>query len=204
VTSDHNVPLEDILEAAEAAVAAEEEEAPSTLVLALGAAAVLLTIAAIVLGLATWGGPGTEQRALALAVTPSESPDDYAGRLSVEDASVTFHDTIFGTRELRAQGRLRNSGDRVVAGATLVLTVKHLFGDEVYEYTFRPVTPFADGVGNAGPLLARTERHFTYRVPDIPEDLSSRVVRISWRAKDIVFHEELPIPAQMPTADTAA
>lgn len=196
---EQTVPLEELLEAAEAAVEHRAFRA-DRLVLAAGATVVLLVVVAVTLGIASGGRLGQEARLLELVAPSHVTPEAYRSRVHVEHPEATFRPTPFGTQEIVLRGALNNRGDRVLDRATVTVTIKHLFRDEVYHYAFDPVTPGVEGLAAPGPLLAHARRPFSYRIPDFPADVARRDVRIAWEIATVQFHEGLPIPVALPPA----
>ncbi len=194
---EHNAPLEELLEAAEASVT-RPTASPRMLMAAMAATVVLLVVVSLTLAVASGGRWGQEARLLQALAPRHSTPDAYRTRVRVTEADVRFVTTPFGTHEVHLAGVVQNNGDRVLDRADLDIRLIHLFRDEQYAYTFSPVTPTVEGVDRPGPLLARSSRAFHYRVPDFPADVEQRDVRIRWGIGTVQFHEDLPIPTPLP------
>lgn len=191
---DNDAPLEELLEAAEAAVTPGTQFQLRTLVLALVTMVVLLVLVSVTLAGASGGSLDSESHLLELVVPRQMTPDRYRSRIQIRDAEARFIKTPFGTHEVQLTGTLDNHGNRVLSRADLVVTITHLFRDTTTAYSFSPVTPGTDGVPGPGPLLARSQRDFQYRIPDYPGDVERRDVRIRWEIGALEFHTGLPIP----------
>ena len=193
------VPLEELLEAAEAAVGAPQFS-PRTLFTAMITAAILLIAVSALLVVATGGAWSHQARLLDLVVPRLVTPEGYRSRIVIQDADFRMVETPFGTQEVHVTGTLYNRGDRVLARADLEVRVRHVYRDESYDYTFIPVTPTGEGVNAPGPLLARSGRPFHYRIPNFPTEVEHRDVRVHWGIGAVEFHRGLPIPTPLPTS----
>lgn len=195
--AEQNAPLEELLEAAEAQVS-RPVFSPRMLVWALVTTFVLLVVVSVTLAVASGGQWGQEPRLLQFAVPRHATPAAYRSRIRIADGEVRFVPTPFGTQELHVTGVVQNRGGRVLDRADLSVTLSHLFRDETFEYSFEPVTPSAEGIGNPGPLLAQATRPFHYRIAEFPADIERRDVRVRWGIGAVAFQEGLAIPLPLP------